>query len=366
MGKRYLFFVTLEYSYSILRPLQEEILSRGDQVAWFIESGCKDLLTADEKRIHTIAEVMKYNPLAIFAPGNHIYDFFPGVKVYVTHGYPIYKRAGEAETHFKIRGWFDIYCTSGESSSPMFEKIEARNGSFKYYETGWCKADPLATCKKIKVDNERVKIIYSTTFTKGITAAPILFDTIQDMVARREWDWVISFHPKFNDSTTIDKYKALAAECDNVEYITDGIITAELLNGADVMLCDSSSIITEFLLLGKRAVTFCNTAPGKHLLNVTSPQEVEAALERAISAEAPLLSDIEAYTHYHEAHLDGKNSARILDAVDDFVANFQGTLKAKKAGFVRRYKLRRKCGFTPWQAIANILGHNNLNQIKLK
>ena len=112
MGKRYLLFASLSYSYPILRPLQEEIRRRGDDVAWFLEDSCPDLLKADEKRLNTIDEVMQYNPIAIFAPGNYIYDFFPGIKVQVFHGYPINKRNDKVDDHFKLRGWFDIYCRS--------------------------------------------------------------------------------------------------------------------------------------------------------------------------------------------------------------------------------------------------------------
>ncbi len=365
-NKRYLFFVTLEYSYTILRPIQDEIISRGGQAAWFIESGCKDLLKDGEKRLSTIAEVVEYNPYAVFAPGNHIYDFFPGIKVSVFHGYPIYKRGNKPETHFKIRNWFDIYCSSGESSTPTFASLEEKYGSFKVYETGWSKVDSFATLKRERVGNDRVKVIYSTTFTKNITSAPILLDKIRDLATRRDWDWIISIHPKFNDTEVLEKYKQLASELDNVEFVTDGVVTAEILNQADVMLCDSSSVILEFLLFDKPVVTFRNTTPGKHLLNVENIDEVEAALDIAIAQEAPLMEDMKRYINFHEAHTDGKNCARILDAVDDFSANFRGSIKPRRLDFIRRYKLRRKCGFTFVQAILNILGKDNLKQIKLK
>ena len=89
MKKHYLFFVSVAYSYPILRPLQDEIRRRGDDVAWFIEPDCPVLLNQDERWLQSVQEVMDYQPIAVFAPGNYIYDFFPGVKVSLFHGYPI-------------------------------------------------------------------------------------------------------------------------------------------------------------------------------------------------------------------------------------------------------------------------------------
>ena len=53
-----------------------------------------------------------------------------------------------------------------------------------------------------------------------------------------------------------------------------------LLQAADVMLCDTSSILLMFLLLRRPVVTFNNQAPAAHLLNVTDATQVEAAIDR--------------------------------------------------------------------------------------
>ena len=55
--------------------------------------------------------------------------------------YPINKRGDEKDDHFSVRGWFDVYCTQGETSTLPFKELERKYGFFKVYETGWCKAD---------------------------------------------------------------------------------------------------------------------------------------------------------------------------------------------------------------------------------
>lgn len=100
--KRYLLYVTLPYAYSILRPLEHEIRRRGGEAAWFVEEGCPVVLEEGEVRLGTIREAVAYNPVAVFAPGNYIPDFIPGVKVALFHGYAIQKRIEAVDDHFTV------------------------------------------------------------------------------------------------------------------------------------------------------------------------------------------------------------------------------------------------------------------------
>lgn len=345
MRKHYLFFVSVAYSYPILRPLQEEIRRRGDEVAWFVEPGCPVLLEKDERRLRTVQAVLDYNPVAVFAPGNYIYDFFPGVKVSLFHGYPINKRGDEKDDHFSVRGWFDVYCTQGESSTLPFKGLEERYGFFKVYETGWCKADAFVKERTRISSNERPVILYSTTFTKNITSAPHLLETITRMAKEKAWDWIISFHPKYDDPKVIEQYKALAAAFPNVTFHEGGLVDAAFLNQADVLLCDASSVIVEFMMLDKPVVTFNNTMPGNHLLNVTEVDAVEGSIEKALSRPAELMENVRAYLHQHEAHLDGNSSSRVLDAVNNYIWYFQGRTRTKPLNLVRKFKLRLRAGY---------------------
>ncbi len=347
MKRHFLFFVSVAYSYPILRPLQEEIWKRGDDVAWFVEDNCPILLEKNEKLLRTLQNVLDYNPIATFAPGNYIYDFFPGVKVSLFHGYPINKRGDEKDDHFSIRGWFDIYCTQGESSTLPFKKLETKYGFFKVYETGWCKMDALMNRRGgAKNHCDRPVILYSSTFTKGITSAPHLFDTLSRLVKEKPWDWIISFHPMYHDTDVINRYKELARTCPNVTFHESGLVDAELLNGADVLLSDASSVIIEFMLLDKPVVTYRNTTPGKHLLNVTDPLDVEKAITKAITRPGTLMSNIRSYVNMHEGHADGHSSARVLDAVNNYIWYFQERVRPKPWNLMRKLKLRWKAGYS--------------------
>ena len=346
MQRHFLFFCSHGYAIPILRPLEEEIRRRGDETAWFLEPSCNDdLLNANDIRLTTVKEVKKWNPEAVFAPGTFVYDFFPGVKVEVFHGYPIYKRGGTEETHFKIRGWFDIYLSTGPSSTTIFRKLEQQYGHFKTYETGWAKVDTIVKAKREaekNMDEEHTPTIFvATTFSKNVTQLRRCLPTIKQLAEKHSWNWIITMHPKLEDAELKDELKELDHRLDNVTFMPvtpDAFVMAK----TDVMLCDASSIILEYMMLQKPVVTVCNTTPGPHLINVQSPEEIEQAIETALTRPTQLMQEIELYVAMHESHLDGKNCQRIMDAVDDFINNYKGKLKHKPLNLFRKLKLRYK------------------------
>ncbi len=339
--KRYLLFASHSYAYSILRPIEREALRRGAEVAWFLEDTCPDMLSVDEVRIRTIDEAIAWNPLAVIAAGNWVYPFLPGIKVEVFHGYPIYKRPNRLYSHFSLRGWWDIYCTQGPSSTDIFRQLEEKKGYFKVYETGWPKSDDTFNPELPPVpERKRPCILYGTTFTQGITSVWDMAPVIDRLASEKSWDWMITFHPKLMDyPDLLSLYETIFQKHDNIVFLGANI-TYDAFRKCDVLLCDSSSLIVEFLITGKPAVTYRNTHPGPYLIDVQQLDEVEPALERALTRPAELMRAIDEYANYHEPHRDGQNSARVLDAIDDFAANYQGRLKHKPLNLVRKLKLR--------------------------
>ena len=344
--KHYLLFASHSYAFSILRPLQEEIRRRGDEAAWWLEYSCPDLLRPDERRLSNLREVRAFAPLAVIAPGNWVYPFFPGVKVEVFHGYPMRKRIEAVDDHFTLRGWWDIYCTQGPSSTPVFNRLADSNGWFAVYETGWCKVDSFRLAAP-EPERKRPCILYAPTFSRGISSVWEMPDTLEQLARTMPWDWIVTFHPLITDPQLIRRYEELARRCPNVRFsrINEGIKT---FRQTDLLLCDSSSLIVEYLMTGKPVVTLRNTHPGPYLLDVQTPEEIGPAISTALARPQQLMTEIERYTSFHEVHHDGRNSARVLDAIDDFIQHKQASMRRKplnlwrKAQMLVRYLKSRK------------------------
>ncbi len=341
----------MPYAYPVLRALECEICRRGDAVAWFVEQGCPVMLEEGDVRLLTPREVEEYNPLAVFAASNYIPDFFPGVKVNLLHGYAINKRNLKNDGHFTVRGWFDIYCSQGPANTPGFEAQAQKYGCFRVYETGWPKADVYFSPEMQRLPaNRRPVVLYSSTFTPGISSTTYLADEIERLVATRDWDWIFMFHPKLTDPEILGRYERIACEHANVTFLGN-TFSADAMRRADVLLSDSSSIILEFMFLNKPVVTFRNTTPGPHLIDVDSPGKVAPALERALLRPEELMSEIRNYTMHYEPHRDCRCSARVLDAVDDFVVRGYKGLKRKPLNLVRKMKLRRRMHYPVFRGL---------------
>jgi hypothetical protein len=341
--KRYLFFVAQNYSYAILRPLQKEILARGDQVKWFLFGDEIDsaYLDSDEVRLLTVSEVIDYDPQASFVPGNFIPRFIPGLKVGVFHGFNVGKmnRRGNSD-HFNIRGCFDLYCTQGPNTTERFKQLAKEYGYFSVAETGWPAMDPLFQSQSSDKNN-RPTIIMCSTFSRNLTCAPHLYDEVKKLSQKSNWQWLIQFHPKMSKEI-VDKYKALNNE--NLKFIeTDNVLP--LLQQADVMLCDTSSVLLMFILQGKPVVTFNSNTQGEHLLDFGEPEELEEHLKNALTRPVELMKAIAEYNQQLHPYQDGGSSLRVLDAVDKLIESPAKLSRKKPLNFLRNFKARKKLNF---------------------
>lgn len=336
---RYLFYITENYSFEILRPLQQEIQKRGDEIKWFFSGKKVNLqnFSRDEILLSSVKEAVDYNPAACFIPGNLIPNFIPGLKVQVFHGLE-WKKKG----HFQIRGFFDLYCTHGKSTTLRFKSLAEKYGYFDVIETGWPKVDPLFSIAPTQYfTSDKAIILYAPTFSPKLTSAADLFYEIKVLSQSNKYNWLVKFHPKM-DKVWLKQYQAL--NNDSFKVVNSSNVN-ELFQSADILISDTSSVIGEFALLGKPIITYKNAQPGAYLIDIENPLALSSAIAEALSPSKLLKQAIKEYCHELHPYSDGKSSCRIMDAVESILKNGKQAKKRKPLNLFRGLKLRNKLNY---------------------
>ncbi len=340
MTQHYLFFIAQNYSFEILRPLQRHIQQSGGEVLWFVYGNEVNIanFSVDEKFTTDALQAVSFNPVATYVPGNVVPNFIPGFKVQVFHGLE-WKKKG----HFVIRGCFDLYCTHGPATTNRFNQLAKQHGYFDVVETGWPKLDGLFTSPSYQWEQQRdvPTILFAPTFSPSLTAAPALFDEITRLSREKDWQWLVKFHPKM-DPVWIEKYRSISSD---KLLVIDDCDVSHVLQAADVMVSDTSSIIGEFALLGKPAVTLNNSQPGDYLIDINDASQLESSIEQALSPSEKFGEQIRGYAQDLHPYDDGESAKRIYEATQQLLENGKQAPKKMPLNLFRNLKMRKKLGY---------------------
>jgi glycosyltransferase involved in cell wall biosynthesis len=336
------FILYLSYSYGIpiLKPIEKVLKQQGFEVAWFLEmEDVSKHLNVDDVILKNTTEVLKYQPSVIFATSNEVPHFFPGIKVQVFHGFSVSKRSN-SKGHFRIRGLFDLYCTQGPSTTIPFQKLEKKLGHFKIVETGWPKMDLLFP--KHEKTNQKPTILFASTFTKSLSLAhnAEVFDEVKRLIQTQKYDWIFNLHPKM-EAHIVQQFKTLAHD---FQYpFIESYHNMDHLKKADLLLTDTSSIITEFILQEKPVVTFRNRVPQTHLIDVLEIRNLEKSIDFGLSKPPAVMDAIKKFNANEHPYTDGKSSERVVQAALNFHFNRDiVNLKPKPWNWIRKYQINQK------------------------
>ena len=244
-------------------------------------------------------------------------------------------------TIFKIRGCFDLYCTQGPNTTQPFQALQKQYDYFNVIETGWSALDVLFENTTPKSPKHRPVILLCSTFSKRLSGAMPLFKIIEKISRTGQFDWIVQFHAKM-DQNVVEKYKSIQHE--HLTYIeTDDVIP--LLQKADVMVCDTSSVISMFVVQNKPVVTFRNISPEDYMLNIDDSSQLEEAIQYALNQPDSLMEKIALHVQQLHPYQDGESSQRVIQAIDDVLAGNFPVPGNKPSNFLANLKFRKKLNY---------------------
>jgi len=342
---KFLIYISYSYALPIGTPLEKEILKRGYQVKWFSdhEDG-KLAIRSKLNYLEKIQDVVNYNPDIILSASDIVPDFINALKVIIFHGFLTYKRPNKnyKEAHFNIRGFFDLYCSQGPSTTIPFSELAQEKKTFEVIETGWSKVDPLFPLE-LKPISQVPVIFIASTFTERLSLAHnnTVFEEIKKLSKTGKFNFMMVLHPKI-PTEIVNKWKSLNGKHFEFFNTTDLI---PLFKKADIMFADTTSAIQEFLLQIKPVVTFNHTIEHDYLINIKDSELIETAFDKALTHPNYLLKNIENFVSQLHPYSDGKSSKRVIDATITFLNKDKKYLKSKPLNLIRKYKMRKQLNY---------------------
>lgn len=354
MQYKFLIYISYSYAIPIGRPLEQEIIKRGDTIKWYsdLEDGKKPLKN-NPNLLKTINDVIDYKPDIVLAATDDVPDFITGLKVQVFHGFFAKKRPLKNGSfyHFRIRGFFDLYCTQGPSTTTEFTKLSKKLKHFEVIETGWSKVDPMFPLVKKEHGTDLPTIMIASTFTERLSLAynDSVFNEIKRLSVSNKYKFIMVLHPKLPNHI-IQKWKSLTNTNFTFYDTTD---LTPLFFKADILFADTTSAIQEFVLQNKPVVTFKHRVHEEFLLNIENANDIENAFKNALNPSQDLLNKITNYINNLHPYNDGKSSERVINACISFLHKGKSYLKNKPLNLIRKYKIRKRLGYFTFKSFNN-------------
>lgn len=342
MNYRFLIYISHTYALPIGAPLQKEILRQGHDVKWFSElDPPKTFFPEHGVLLNDVDSMIEYEPHIVLSITNEVADFISGLKVQVFHGFLAKKRPSKKHifSEFNIRGFFDLYCTQGPSTTSVFKKLEKKYKHFKVVETGWSKVDPLFPIEE-KQKGIKPTIMIASTFTERLSLAynEDVYEEIKRLSENESFNFKMVLHPKI-PSNIVVKWKSLENKNFTFYDTTDLI---PIFKKCDALFADTTSTIQEFLLQKKPVVAFNHTFSYDYLINVHEVKNIESALKQSLNPSTALLDNIEKFILELHPYFDGKSSERVIAASIEVLHQDNSNLKSKPLNLIRKLKLRKR------------------------
>ena len=330
------------YAFGILKPLNDELISRGLDVLWYVPKEILEAFPYKDRCNYTseIQKVSDFDNDTIIVPGNEVPHYLKGLKVQIFHGL-----AGEKKGHFRIRHYFDLYLTQGPYFTERFKQLSLKYKNFDVIETGWSKLDNLFN-QKNNYNTEKLNILeetgtekivlYAPTFSPSLTSAVTLKNEIVKIADPKRL-LLIKFHDLMNKDI-LEEYKNIAKNQSNIRIVYDNNITKYLII-SDLLISDTSSVVYEFLLLNKPVITFNSNSKHIRWLNISDENELLPAINGTFTFDAFAENRKWIIENYHP-YADGLSSKRIVNTLISYLETHPVPEKRKISWFRKRNMIK--------------------------
>ena len=342
--KKYLHFITKPYSISIIKPLIEEIeRQKYGKSLIFIPLSMENNIRSDLEYVTSVSEAINFNPDVVFVPGNVVHDKIPGLKVQIFHGL-----CDEKGGHFKTTGFFDLYCTSGPEITERFIKLSEKFRHFLVRETGWTRVDEIlkpfereSILLNLDIDPKKRIVLYAPTFSPKFKSSQTVLPVIKDLPQENEV-WIIKFHDLMSRN---EKEYIMNLNKDRFRISTQPSIIP-LLQVADVLISDTSSVVYEFILLDKPVITINSRSRLEKGINISDITQLREAIDRSIAKPEEYSKNRQRVIKGIQKYRDRQNCKRVLEAVDSVIEHSEiSSLRRKPLNIYRKYRVRKKFGY---------------------
>lgn len=328
------------YAFGILAPIRDILRTVDHKYLWYIPEKLLSAFPHKKENFTTsMLDLQLFASDAIFVPGNEVPYYLKGLKIQIFHGL-----AGEKKGHFHIRHYFDLYLTQGPYFTEKFKALSIKHKDFDVFETGWSKLDVFSKKENIfKAEkNALIKeygtdkiVLYAPTFSPRLTSAPYLLKEIESLALNTGYLIFIKFHDLM-DKKWIEAYKNLSKKIPNVYFREEKNIIKFLLQ-ADILISDTSSVIYEFLLLDKPAISYKTITPDIHWDNSNSYTKLTDKVLDNLKND-PYAKGRDYINKRLHPYRDGKSAHRMVETIENYISK-NGVPNNRKLSLDRRLKI---------------------------
>ncbi len=308
----FLFYISKNYSIPIVRPIAEYLEKSDHQFSFFLSRKVKNEFAneiPENKILNNIEDTKKTPPDFVIVPGNFVDFRIPGIKVQIFHGLGV-----EKTSHFKIRHFFDVYCTSGPLVTERFSQLQNKHKYFLVKETGWPKVDHIVNYpikdlrEQYKIPKDFKVILFAPTHSKKMQSAEDLLPQIPKIIGKNEI-WLLKFHELMSK-----KINHIVENFKNMRLVESYDITP-YLHLADILITDTSSVAYEFMILDKPIITYKTAARKDKGINIYQPLDLRSALDRSFQKPYEYQDNREKHIQQINPKLDGEISENLIDTL---------------------------------------------------